>query len=247
MVRLNAARLPEGLRVYAIGDVHGCLDQLREAHEAIAADLALRPVADWRIVHVGDYVDRGADSRGVLDFLIGRAADARVICLLGNHDLALLDAMHGRSARFPTWTIHGGAETLCEYGVDPSLARDSAVLGAALREAVPEAHGAFIASLPRSARFGDYFFAHAGIDPERGLDDQDPDDLIWIRGPFLNSTREYEAIIVHGHTPVAQVEVRANRIGIDTGAVFGRALTCLVLEGGSRGLLRGPWIEPIVA
>lgn len=245
MVWLKDARLPEGLRVYAIGDVHGCLDQLRAVHSDIVEDLARRPVEDWRIVHVGDYVDRGPNSRGVLDLLAERSADPRVVCLLGNHDQALIDALASRIDRFPTWTIHGGGQTLAEYGLREMGTEDPATLGSALRRAVPETHQKFLIALPLTARYGDYFFVHAGVDPDRPLDGQEPRDLIWIRDRFLDSRREFEAVIVHGHTPVHGVEVRRNRIGIDTGAVFGRELTCLVLEGAGKSLLAGGRVEPL--
>jgi serine/threonine protein phosphatase 1 len=247
LVSLAEARAPEGMRLYAIGDVHGCLDALRGVHGAIAADLGARPAGDWRIVHLGDYVDRGTDSRGVLDFLLARTAeDPRVLCLRGNHDAMFAAALMGGRGAVDLWLMNGGADTLESYGIPVKPFLDEVRSGgAAGRAAVPKAHRDFLARLANSARFGDYYFVHAGIDPGRALEAQDPEDQLWIREPFLTSVTEFPAVVVHGHTPVRRVAVRPNRIGIDTGAVFGGALSCLVLEGGSKGLLSGTRLVPL--
>ena len=237
MVWLTEARVPEGLRLYAIGDVHGCLRMLEGVHGWIEADLAARPAQDWRIIHVGDYVDRGPDNRGTIDYLIGRDTDPRVICLRGNHDQLFLDALAGDLRTMEIWLANGGLETLRDYDIVMEDIHRSADPGALIRGAVPEAHRSFLDGLPMDARFGDYVFVHAGIMPGIPLAAQDPDDLMWIRGAFLQSEREHEAVVIHGHTPVRNVDIRGNRIGIDTGAVFGRVLTCLVLEGQDRAIL----------
>lgn len=245
MVRLADARTPDGMRVYAIGDVHGCLDALAAMHRAIRADLARRPVADWRIVHLGDYVDRGADSRGAVDFLLARVAeDARVMCLRGNHDQMFAQSLVGDRRTLDLWLMNGGAETLESYGIPLARCLDAVRSGRPAFD-VPAAHRKFLERLSNSVRLGDYYFVHAGIDPARALDAQDPQDQLWIREPFLNSDREFDAVVVHGHTPVRRVAVRPNRIGIDTGAVYGGSLTCLVLDGGAKGLLSGARVVPL--
>ncbi|MEM8740742.1 MAG: metallophosphoesterase family protein [Pseudomonadota bacterium] len=228
------ARTTNGRRIYALGDIHGCLAELDAVYAGIHADLARDPHPDPVIVHVGDYIDRGPDSRGVIDRLIDWDMPAERICLAGNHDdlmLKFLDDPHGIWCRFH-WLEDplGGRATLASYGIE-SYAQPAEAAAAAAQSAVPQAHLAFLRGLPRSARIGSYFFAHAGVRPGKPLDAQDPEDLIWIRGEFLTSRAEHGAIIVHGHTPVEAPDLRWNRINIDTGCVFGRRLTCLVLEG----------------
>jgi serine/threonine protein phosphatase 1 len=233
------------MRLYAIGDVHGCLDALTALHREIETDLARRPVADWRIVHLGDYVDRGIDSRGVVEFLLRLASMPRVLCLRGNHDQMLQDALAGEEGAAELWLVNGGSETLESYGLSvPQFMRHRA--GHLPCDAIPKAHRAFLAMLQTSARFGDYYFVHAGIDPARGLAAQEAETQLWIREPFLSCRQEFEAVIVHGHTPVRSVDPRPNRIAIDTGAVFGGPLSCLVLEGRSKGmLLAGAKVVPL--
>lgn len=251
MTMLPAARPPDGLRVYAIGDVHGCTAQLAGLHALIRAHLSARPPRDWRIVHVGDYVDRGPDSRGALDALAALAGDARVVCLRGNHDQYLIDFLDDpEAASFDAWLFNGGATTLRDYGAEPGEAvlvgpRRRAELHARLVQALPRAHRDFLDGLRHSLRLGDYFFAHAGVRPGVALEAQDARDLIWIREPFLSSNDDLGAVVVHGHTPSAGIVVRHNRIGIDTGAVFGGALTCLVLEGDGRWGLDAQGVTPL--
>jgi serine/threonine protein phosphatase 1 len=234
---LGQARTPEGLRLYAIGDVHGCDDLLAEAHGKIAHDLASRPAADYRIIHVGDYGDRGPDTAAVLERLAGlTTADRRVICLRGNHDEMLLGFLSEPSEMGPTFIANGGEATLASYGVKlgrlAMLVRDNVNLARRLAEAMPPHHRAFLERLDLTARFGDYFFCHAGIRPGVPLDRQSPHDLTWIRDEFLLSGVDHGVIVVHGHTPAPEPEpeVLPNRINVDTGAVFSGRLTCLVLE-----------------
>ncbi len=235
-MRLGQSRTPEGLRLYAIGDVHGCDAMLAAAHAAIAADLATRPINDHRIIHIGDYTDRGDDSAGVIARLAEMTAtDRQVICLKGNHDALFAGFFTEPELRGPIWLDNGGDATLRSYGVTPSRSLfgrfDYRRLSQLLAEAVPAAHRAFLESLPLTARFGDYLFVHAGIRPGVPLADQDPQDLMWIREDFLWDGSDHGVVVVHGHTPVTAPEVLPNRIGIDTGAVYGGTLTCLVLEG----------------
>ena len=234
-MRLGESRTPAGMRLYAIGDVHGCDTMLAAMHETIARDLIDRPVADHRIIHVGDYTDRGADSAGVIARLARMAAsDRHVICLKGNHDAMLAGFLDDPVAWGPSWFANGAEATLKSYGVTIGWSLwgkvDYPDLSRRLAAAMPDAHRTFLADLQLSARFGDYLFVHAGIRPGVALDAQDADDLMWIRDDFLWDGRDYGVVVVHGHTPVGDVEVMPNRIGIDTGAVYGGTLTCLVLE-----------------
>lgn len=244
---VTEARAPEGLRLYAIGDVHGCLDMLERVHDRIEADLAARPVADWRVIHVGDYVDRGPDSRGVVEYLMRRsAADPRHVCLMGNHDEMFVTVLRGDAGYLSLWLEHGGVETLASYGLSRDDFERRAVYGEGFDDAIPPDHLDFLAGLGHWERHGDYFFAHAGIDPGRPLEAQEPRDLMWIRGPFLHDDRDHGVVVIHGHTPVERLDLRMNRIGIDTAAVFGGTLSCIVLEGASKGRLTQDGLAPLV-
>jgi len=245
MVWLTDATTPRDMRLYAIGDVHGCIDELSAVHESIAEDLAAAPAQDWRIVHVGDFVDRGPDSAAVLQFLSERsAADPRIVNLRGNHDHMFAEALAGDTRMQTVWLQNGGDTTLADYGL--SARGLSASSNGGTGDKIPQAHVDFLDNLPFSARFGDYFFVHAGIDPAIALDDQVPDDMMWIRERFLQDGREYDAVIVHGHTPTRRIDVRANRVGIDTGAVFGGHLSCLILDGMLKAQLTPEGRRPII-
>jgi serine/threonine protein phosphatase 1 len=235
-MRLGEARAPDGLRLYAIGDVHGRDDLLATMHERIALDRASRPTPDYRIIHLGDYVDRGPESAAVIERLVKlKAADERAVFLKGNHEELLLDFLNDPVGGGPTFFNNGGLATLASYGLslDRWFFGNRHMIDAAdrLAKLMPPAHRAFLDGLGLSARFGDFFFCHAGIKPGVPLDKQTADDLTWIRGPFLESTQEFEAVVVHGHTPAPEPEVRPNRINIDTGAVFSGVLTCVAIEG----------------
>ena len=235
-MRLGESRTPEGMRLYAIGDVHGCDAMLAETHAAIARDLIARPAADHRIIHVGDYTDRGPDSAGVIARLARMTADdRRVVCLKGNHDAFFSGFLAEPEEYGPNWLANGADATLRSYGIEPQRSLWGAVkyddLAERLAAAMPPAHHAFLDGLALSARFGDYLFVHAGIRPGVPLAEQDEKDLIWIREDFLWDGRDHGVVVVHGHTPVGEPEVMPNRIDIDTGAVYGGTLTCLALEG----------------
>ena len=234
-MRLGEAKTPAGMRLYAIGDVHGRNDLLGEVHQKIAADLLRRPPDDYRIIHCGDYVDRGPDSAGVIGRLVALTeTEPRIVCLRGNHEDLLLAFLVDPARYASVWLENGGAETLASYGVGIMAGRrerEFLALGERFAEALPEAHAAFLGTLALSATFGDFFFCHAGVRPGVPLDKQDPADLTWIRDDFLWDGRDHGVVVVHGHTPVTEPEVRRNRINIDTGAVFTGRLTCLVLEG----------------
>lgn len=246
MVMLADARAPEGLRLYAIGDVHGRLDLLREMHTRIATDLARRPCRRFRIVHLGDYVDRGPDSAGVVEHLIETVRDGDAVCLAGNHDRYLSGFLAGSREAGETWLRYGGVEALASWGIDaqgPGLSlKPLATLHAALLAAMPPSHRDFLRGLPLSERHGDYLFVHAGIRPGVPLARQRPEDLTTIREPFLSHRGDHGAVVIHGHTVTAEPVVRPNRIGIDTKAYATGVLSCVVLEGSDRGLLLpGGW------
>ena len=185
------------------------------------------------LLHIGDYVDRGADTAGVLARLVnGSLIDGiDVVNILGNHDETMWNALSGDRAAATDWLFAGGKPALESYGVDPASPRES------WPEAVPADHLAFLRAMPLRHQEGGYLFVHAGIRPGVALDQQTREDMLRIRQPFLYTERDLGAVVVHGHTPVKEAVVRHNRIAIDTGAVFGGLLTCVVLEGKTIGIL----------
>ena len=236
-----------GALVYAVGDIHGRLDLLDRLLDKILADAAeLGPGHRPSIIFVGDYVDRGPDSRGVVDRIIALAArpDLDVRALKGNHEEQLLSFLQDPSAG-PPWMEFGGAETLASYGVVPPKGRPNPELWEETRLAFAEAlagnHREFFASLELAVVCGDYLFVHAGVRPGVPLEDQSERDLLWIRDEFLSSSRACEKVVVHGHTPEAAPYLGRNRIGIDTGAYATATLTSVRLLGAERAILQaGP-------
>ncbi len=232
------AALPAGLRVYAIGDVHGRADCLAEILERIDADLAGNPVERKRIVMLGDYTDRGPASREVVEILSQKAGEADFICLRGNHDDWFLRFLTDpdESDGFLNW---GGIQTLESYGVDlTGSIKSNAELARELARLVPATHRRFLSRLRYWHEEGDYFFCHAGVRPGIALQFQDPHDLIWIRGEFHAYKGSFGKVIVHGHTPQPQVDFQPNRINIDTRAFDTGVLTALVLEGTQQRLIQ---------
>lgn len=229
-------RVPEGCRVYAIGDIHGRLDLVTELHDMIVGDAKGSGEEGKKIlVYIGDYVDRGPDSRGVLDLLLaGPPEGFERVTLLGNHDQAFLEFL-GDAALGPRWFRIGGRETALSYGANPSEAPLSPEAFEALRKEltglVPESHRDFLATLQLHFAVGDFLFVHAGLRPGVPLEGQSKRDLLWIRNRFLLSRRRHEKIVVHGHSRSSCPDLRPNRIGIDTGAYATGKLTCLVLDG----------------
>lgn len=226
--------VPDGLRIYAIGDIHGRYDLLQELAGLIARDLEQHRIERSIEIYLGDYVDRGPASRAVLGYLSSAPSicDQR-ICLKGNHDEIFLSFLHEPSVLMD-WRGLGGLETLFSYGLSPPMSRDPELASKCqkqLLEIIPESHVAFLRGLPLRAEFGTYLFVHAGLRPDRSKDSQDEEDLLWIREPFLSSRRDHGCIVVHGHTPRDEYELRPNRINVDTGAYLSGRLTCAVLEG----------------
>ena len=229
--RRRAPRLEAGIRVYAVGDIHGCTAELDRLMKNILADRK-----GWdgacHLVFLGDYVDRGPDSRGTVELLLAPPAGFQTTCLRGNHDQTLLDFLDD-AGFYRSWKDFGGRETLLSYGVPPPRFDEPAALEEtrfAFRSALPPSHLAFFRALPLSLMIGGYFFAHAGVRPGVGLEQQDAGDLMWIRDEFLMSPTDFGKVVVHGHTPTAAPVRRPNRIGVDTGAYATGLLSAAVLE-----------------
>ena len=230
-------RVPNGVRVYAIGDIHGRVDLLDQLLKAIEADFIRAPVPHSIEVFLGDYIDRGPASRQVLDLLIERGRTHRTVFLKGNHE-ALLATFIADPSTLGDWQRLGGLETLMSYGLTPLInARTQVELAEAFAQALPLSHEKFLHDLKTSFTCGDYFFVHAGVRPGVPLQKQREEDLLWIRHEFLHCEENFGKIIVHGHTPVQQPDIRSNRINIDTGAYATGRLTCLVLEADKMGVV----------
>lgn len=225
----EVARIPDGMRVYAIGDIHGRADLLTALLAAIETDC--QGDANTRVIFLGDYVDRGMQSRDVLERL--RSGSQRWMCVMGNHEAMMLDALSD-DGDLGLWLANGGFETLFSYGVDARSilrTRGEEEVREHAREAIPEAHVDFLRTLRMSVEIGDYFFCHAGVRPSVPLARQERVDLLWIREEFLQSNLWHSKRVVHGHTPVAEVEILPNRINVDTGAFLTNRLSCVALEG----------------
>lgn len=237
MIAFNPApaTLPQGQRVYAIGDIHGCLDRLESLHAMIAEDIASRPIERTVLLHLGDYVDRGPDCAEVVEALVKGPAlpGTTIVNLLGNHEEMMIQALSsGKADDSAVWMRNGGAESLLSWRIGRNVPQ---VVWATQ---IPFAHQHFLRGLALTHRVGPYFFVHAGIRPGVPLEGQKREDLLWIREPFLSAKRDLGAVVVHGHTPTHEPIVRSNRIGIDTGAVLGGVLTCAVLEADRIGFMQ---------
>jgi len=233
--------LPPGQRIYAIGDIHGRLDLLIRCYELIEKDHRSRHNAEPTLIHLGDYVDRGPDSKGIIDcFLDNPLPDFKKIWLKGNHEEHLLKYCKDKDYA-DIWFKNGAIETLKSYGVQPEPITGNQASDIDLHNkflsALPFEHTRFFWSLETRFEVGDYFFAHAGIHPDIALIDQKDVDLMWIRTRFLQSTKDFGKIIIHGHTITEEADIQSNRIGIDTGAYYSGRLTCLALEGTEHRLL----------
>lgn len=231
-------RIPDGTIVYAVGDVHGRLDLLQTLEQRIVDDARMRDAGRRVIVYLGDFVDRGYESRAVIEHLLETEIDGfEQVFLMGNHEEYLIRFLED-SSKARGWFANGGIETLMSYGViaggsgatDSELAR----VQSEFRLALPDSHKSFLANLPVMHREGDYVFVHAGIRPGVAIEDQDPEDLRWIRSDFLEDKRDYGVVVVHGHTITEHPVDRPNRIGVDTGAYASSRLTCVVLADDRR-------------
>jgi serine/threonine protein phosphatase 1 len=227
------AQLLSDIRIYAVGDVHGRADLLDRTMSQIDEHLVSSPVARPIEVYLGDYIDRGPASRQVLDRLVSRRRTHATVCLLGNHEVFMMEFLK-QPEILNEWQSYGGLATLASYGLEPIMnatGAQQAKLAAALERALPNSHHLFLQNLALSFTCGDFFFVHAGVRPGVPLKTQSQDDLLWIRDDFLLHEESFGKIVVHGHTPVLQPQIRPNRINIDTGAYATGRLTCLVLEG----------------
>ena len=233
--------IPPGERVYAIGDVHGLSATLDALLDAIEADLRDHPAERVTEVFIGDYVDRGPDSFGVIERLLRDPPAGRTrVYLMGNHEHAMLAGLRDGEA-MSRWLGFGGEATATSYGVDPAEHNgDALAIQARLHAAIPERHLAFLTNLTLQFQLGRTLFVHAGIRPEVPLNQQDPHDLMWIRDAFLDYDGPLEAHVVHGHTPAEEPEDFAWRTNVDTGAVYGGQLTAAVLEGSSVRFIQVP-------
>ena len=237
--RRRVRRVPDGLRIYAIGDVHGRADLLKGVFAAIDVDLAVSPPAQALQVFLGDYIDRGPASREVVDLIIERSRAHQTVSLKGNHE-----SYATRFLKDPTvlgeWRALGGLQTLMSYGLSPSVNADDDDTGALARRfaaVLPDSHAQFLSGLKPSFSCGDFFFVHAGVRPGVPLDRQREEDLLWIRDDFLLHEEDFGKLVIHGHTPVRDPDFRDNRINIDTGAYATGKLTCLIIEQAGLALL----------
>ena len=232
-------RVPDGVRLYAVGDIHGRADLLDDLHGLIAEDSERAPDRRKTVVYLGDYVDRGPDSQGVVDRLIARPLPGfECVQLKGNHEASLL-AFIDDAATGDAWLMNGAQATLTSYGVDIVGYGEDGLERArlALIRALPSSHMDFFRGLALTFDAGDYLFVHAGVRPGVDLHMQKDHDLLWIRDDFLDSDADFGRVVVHGHSIRPEPDIRPNRIGIDTGAHLTGRLTCLVLEGETRRFL----------
>ena len=241
---LDAPPTTGGRLIYAIGDVHGRLDVLEPLLRDIGRDvLVSKPDERPLLVFLGDYVDRGPDSRRVVDRVLQITADGafEVAALKGNHEEALLQFLE-EPAFAATWMEHGGGPTLASYGVQPSAARTDVESWTRVRDAfdkaLPAAHRAFYKSLELMRVVGDYAFVHAGVRPGVALSDQAEHDLLWIRYEFLQDRGPFGKVIVHGHTPTEAPQLLKHRLGLDTGAYATGVLTAVRLHGEDQRLMQ---------
>jgi serine/threonine protein phosphatase 1 len=237
--RPPALSVPEGRRIYAIGDIHGRRDLLDRLLALIDKDDAARGPARTELIFLGDLVDRGPDSVGVVERLMALRETRPVRFLMGNHEEVLLKAAAGdlRALRFLVRI--GGRETLLSYGISEAEydALDFDDLMALLREKIPAAHLDFLSGFESWIEAGDYLFVHAGLRPGIAVEDQKTSDLCWIREDFLSHRDSFGKMVVHGHSITEEIDERPNRIGIDTGAFASGRLTAIGLEGDSRWYL----------
>ncbi|WOH67157.1 metallophosphoesterase family protein [Bradyrhizobium sp. BWA-3-5] len=229
--RTVPASTPADTRIYAVGDIHGRADLLSEITSRIDDDIRRRPVPHTVEVYLGDYIDRGPHSKEVIDLLAIRLVANHAVCLRGNHE-AVMEGFLQEATILPYWLQLGGTETLASYGIELHDDNETALdVHRRFVDAFPRAHELVMQCMRHQFICGDFLFVHAGIRPGIPLDQQDINDLIWIRDEFLDSTRKHERFVVHGHTPVPHPDIRHNRINIDTCAWRTGSLTCMAIEG----------------
>lgn len=236
---LPAATLPAGQRIYAVGDVHGCIDLFEALRAFIEEDDAARGPAETLVILLGDLVDRGPDSAGVLRSARAWQQQRAVRILCGNHEEMFLRGRDDLEV-LRHFLRHGGKETILSFGVDPAAFAAATMEEAQqmLRDAVPADVLAFIETMEDRIALGDYLFVHAGVDPRLPLEEQKTGELRWIREPFLSHPDSFGPVVVHGHSIREEAEDKGNRIGIDTGAYMSGKLTALMLEGTERRFLQ---------
>ena len=239
---IDSARVPEGMRVYAIGDIHGRNDLLQQLLAQIDADELARGPSDTHIIFLGDLMDRGPDSAGVIECAMAlRDSGRKVRFLMGNHEEVFVRACRKRDAKITRFFLRiGGEATVLSYPITRAeyITLDMEQLSERLSNLVPQTHLDFIESFEDQIVIGDYAFVHAGIRPGVPLSEQKPSDLRWIREEFVDQRGDLEKVVVYGHTIYDDIEERGSRIGIDTGAYASDKLTALALQGGERWYLQ---------
>jgi serine/threonine protein phosphatase 1 len=239
----RSSKLPStdaGDRIYAIGDIHGRYDLFRALLNKIEAHAAtLPPGKATHVILVGDLIDRGPDSAKVLKLVYNIQKQTRnMTALLGNHEELMVRALSGEPGMLNAWIKLGGGPTLRSFGLEvPKGTYDLREFTQQVAQAVPREWVNWLQSMPLSARSGDYFFCHAGVRPGVAIKKQSRNDLLWIREEFLSNEDDHGVVVVHGHSVSSEVELRSNRIGIDTGAYKTNMLTALYLEGTERDII----------
>ena len=237
-----AGRIPDNLRVYVIGDVHGCADLLDDMADQVHRHRQESPRDRTIVIMLGDYVDRGSDSFLVVDKLLSGLFQTETVLLKGNHEAVLLDFLDGKLP-LAYWSRVGGIETIESYrrrrpDLRHTFEASDPDAHAKFAQLIPDSHMAFFRNLPISISIGDFFFCHAGVKPGVALTLQRQDDLLWIRDEFLDSRTDFGKIVVHGHTPAPDVEILPNRINVDTGAYRTGCLSCVALDENGYTILR---------
>ncbi len=240
--RPETPRIPEGCRIYALGDIHGRADLLDPLLDLIEKDSEGLAIGRKVLVFLGDYIDRGPDSRAVIERLCaGPLEGFESVFLKGNHEEFLLSFIEGPDGLDGGWMLNGGDATLASYGVEPFVPFIGGSNGENARRDflrnLPASHRRFLENLRLFHMEGDYLFVHAGLRPGIPIGEQSKEDLLWIRNEFLDGDDDFGKVVVYGHSISARPEIGPNRIGIDTGACWTGRLTCLVLDGATRRFL----------
>ncbi len=239
-MEVRSFSVPDDVRVYAVGDIHGRSELLGKMLQAIETDAAAHPAQKAIQIFLGDYIDRGFYSKEVVEMLVTPPPKGHErVCLMGNHEEALLHFLQDPNI-LRDWANFGGYATLASYGIpipDFMSPEKLARVRDDFEKHLPPAHLAFFRNLNLRHSVGDYLFVHAGIQPDVALEKQRPEDLLWIRESFLRHEPYHEHYIVHGHTPVPQPDIRHNRANIDVSSATKGQLCCLVLSGDTRHTL----------